>query len=345
MLFYKVLQGVMRKMSSQEDFSDLSTRLYRSLWKRFYNEQEVVFYARTPVHYVMFKEIHRFLPNVQVVTTRRAVKKYLKRLGVPFRSWYGFPRIVIAPHFLHKSFNIPEIRKITIFHGMAKDVLFNPRNKAFDLLLAMGDYAAERFDEMRLNRYRIVGYPKIDGLFNGRINKEAYKERLGLDPRKKTVLYAPTWGDKNSLPYLVEELSDLAKEYNFLLKLHDKSTAKWGKSLKKQKGVFLIDDPDIVPYYLTADVLISDYSSVIFEFSVLDRPIILFDIDNANHALRSISYQWRDIGIRVTNSRELAAALGRIFDNPEEYKEKRQEYARRLFKYRDGSAARRAASE
>src|SRR5690554_660718 len=322
----------------------LSFTTYSFFWRHF-NKEEVVFYAREPVHYVMFREIHRFLPGVRVVATGKEVQKYLRSLGVSYRSGYGYPRIVISPRLLRLSYNIPEIKKITIFHGMAKDVLFNPRHRIFDLLLVMGDYAAERFTAMGLHQFKIVGYPKIDRLFDGSIDKKAFETKLGLDPGKKTILYAPTWGSKSSLPYLAEELAGLGEKYNLLLKLHDKSTARWQKIIEKQKNIYLLKDPDIVPYYLLADMLISDYSSVIFEFSVLDRPIVLFDIDHVKHATKSIGYNWRDIGIRVKSCRELPAAVRRSFDNPEEFKEKRQEYARRLFKYRDGSAAQRAAAE
>ena len=88
-----------------------------------------------------------------------------------------------------------------------------------------------------------------------------------------------------------------------LVKLHDNSVAEWRLRISQFKNVIIVDDPDIVPYYLLADIMISDYSSVIFEYAVLDKPIILFNSDIQNVPSGSISSQWRDIGLNVQNER------------------------------------------
>lgn len=316
--------------------------LYRMAWKLFHRD-EIIFYARKPMHYVMFKEIHRQMPEVTIVASRKSTKKYLKSLGIPFRSRTGYPQVVIAPHYLRTTYNIPEIKKITTFHGMAKNVMFDPKNQCFDLFLAMGDYAENRFREMGIDRFRIVGYPKIDRLLTNSIDIDRYRTQLELDPHKKTLLYAPTWGSNGSLEILTPYLNLLGEKYNILVKLHDKSRSAWDPVIASIPGVTLVDDPDIIPYYLLSDALISDYSSVIFEYAVLDRPIILFDVPGAQFNKESIGYQWRDIGERIQGFDQLQTAIEKSLQHPEALSEKRRSYTRQIFRYLDGRSAERAA--
>jgi hypothetical protein len=314
------------------------------LWNIF-KRDEIVFYAWYPIHYVMFQNIHRLLPQVKIVVPlqNRAIRSYLKSIGVPYRVWRGYPKIVITAHRLKRSqYGQRGIKRITIFHGMAKDIMFHNYNRNFDLLLVMGDYAKERFKELGMDNVRVVGYPKIDGLFNNSIDIHDYAKRLGLDPNKKTLLYAPTWGPLSSFPLISEKMEELSNQFNIMVKLHDKSVKDWSGQLQNGK-LIPINDPNIVPYYLLSDILISDYSSVIFEYSVLDRPIILFDTDTEHYNQQSIGYQWRDIGLRVNDFGGLVEAIDRSLENPLEFHDQRQNYAKRIFKYLDGNSAQRAA--
>jgi CDP-glycerol glycerophosphotransferase (TagB/SpsB family) len=317
--------------------------VYRWFWERF-KSNEVVIYARKPIYYVMVQEIHKYLPEIKVVASGRLTKAYLRSAHIPYRTWLGFPKIVISSQYLRSTYNIEGIKKITTFHGMAKDVMFNPNNFNFDLLLVMGDYAAERFESLGLKQYKIVGYPKIDKLFNGSLDTESYRKRLQIDSSKPTLLYAPTWGNNSSLPLMINHLPALAVDYNVLVKLHDSSYEKWAEKIKEIADIRFIDDPDIVPYYSLADILISDYSSVIFEFSTLDRPIILIDREQTRYSPNSIGYLWRDIGLRVRNGDELNLAIRRSLAQPEEFSPQRKKYAQYLFKYTDGRSAERAAA-
>ena len=75
-------------------------------------------------------------------------------------------------------------------------------------------------------------------------------------------------------------------EVNCLIKLHDRAYKQWRRKsddwkqkLAKLKGsnVRIIEDYDIIPYLFISDLLVSDISSVINEFCLLNRPIVLYD--------------------------------------------------------------------
>lgn len=319
--------------------------IYRVFWRIFHND-EVVFFAQEPVRYVVFKSIHRYLPEVRIVTNDWKTARYLKSKKIPYRWRLGFPSVVISAHYFRRTYNIPEIKKIHIFHGMAKDIGFRAKNKQFNLLLLMGEYAQRRFNELGLKHYTLVGYPKLDPLFDNSINPQDVKEQLGINVNLPTVLYAPTWGKKiSSVPIIKDQLIALAQsgQYNVLVKLHDKSR-QWRRYFKNKPNIYLIDDPDIVQYYLISDLLISDYSSVIFEFAALDRPIVLIKTDISNCPDRSIGKAWRDIGIQVEHPQQLASAIQYGLDHPEEQSEQRKAYVRQLFYKMDGQAGLRAAT-
>lgn len=323
--------------------NDWFNRIYRVLWKIFHHE-EIVFYAQEPVRYVVFKPIHKYLPEVKIVTNDITTARYLRKNKIPYRWRLGFPTVVISGHYLRRTYNIPEIKKIHTFHGMAKDVGFKETNQQFDLLLLMGEYAKERFDAMGMSQYQLVGYPKLDVLFDGTLNNEQIKQRLGIDPHLPTVLYAPTWGSTGSVPMIKDQLIVMGQsgKYNILVKLHDKSRS-WRKYFTNIKNVHLIDDPDIVPYYSVSDLMISDYSSVIFEFAVLNRPIVLVDTNTSHYPSSSIGIAWRDIGYRVSDPNKLMETMEHAFAHSEEKQGKRKEYTQQLFYKMDGKAGKRAA--
>lgn len=134
-----------------------------------------------------------------------------------------------------------------------------------------------------------IGYPRIDVTLN--ITDEAKQKitsRLGIQMSKKTVLYVPTWrgetkaGNRFDSNQLIQDLNTLAElDVNVIFRGHPISNSLL-KSIKFPKNV-TIPPPDILTNELLglSDIVISDYSSVFFDFLVTERPIIhyLYDLD------------------------------------------------------------------
>jgi CDP-glycerol glycerophosphotransferase (TagB/SpsB family) len=131
-----------------------------------------------------------------------------------------------------------------------------------------------------------VGYPRNDVLVNsGPSEIEAARDRIGVRANQKVVLYAPTYRDvegDTSLRINFEELmSKIDESYVFVLRAHHTTTL--GPKVKELVASGRVIDgsafASIIDCYLAADILITDYSSVMFDYAVLNRPIVVFADD------------------------------------------------------------------
>jgi hypothetical protein len=205
---------------------------------------------------------------------------------------------------------------------------------------------------------RLVGYPKLDALVNGTWTRAAVLERLALDPSRPTVLYAPTWSPASSLNAIGTELIARlqALGVNLIVKLHDRSRdlrafysggIDWVRTLTPildRRRAALAPEPDISPYLVAADVMVTDHSSAGFEFLLRDRPLVrihrpeLIELANIHpdyvDLLASVSDSVDDVGGAVR-------AVERALTSPDAHSEIRRSVAADLF-YRAGGATARA---
>jgi len=187
---------------------------------------------------------------------------------------------------------------VHLFHGVAgKYGLDAPRELAaivrtFDRILfpnrdRLERYAAAGLVDAGGDVPVLTGYPKVDCLVDGSLSREAIAARLGLDRKRSTVVYAPTWSEHSSLnavgDQVIAALADAG--LNVIVKLHACSyTARgsggvdWRGRLRShaaRQNVFVVDDADASPYLVVSDLLVTDHSTVGFEFMVLDRPVVV----------------------------------------------------------------------
>lgn len=133
-----------------------------------------------------------------------------------------------------------------------------------------------------------TGLPRNDELYHvTEDEKNKIKKKLGLPLDKKVIMYAPTWRDSydKGASYAIKPPMDLKKwernlggEYVLLFRTHAYTT----KLLGVEFNDFCLDYtsyPVINDLFKVADVLISDYSACIADFSILERPIICFAYD------------------------------------------------------------------
>jgi hypothetical protein len=256
--------------------------------------------------------------------------------------------------------------RINMFHGVAgKYDLDSPGKLPFDF----GVYDRVLFpNESRLRGYVqagvvspeqavLTGFPKIDALVRGEWKREELRSRYGLRPDAATILYAPTFSPAASLQRWGESIVEalLAAGHNVLVKLHDRAmvpTSKytegvdWPERLVKfadAPGFALVRDPDASPCLAAADVLVTDHSTVGFEFALLDRPIIVFDSPRLKDVARIDDGKWtmlRSMAEVVQTPAQLVDAAARGLAKPERRREERRQ-AHSLFAFA-GSATDRA---
>ncbi|PWB85185.1 putative CDP-glycerol:glycerophosphate glycerophosphotransferase [Methanobrevibacter woesei] len=145
---------------------------------------------------------------------------------------------------------------------------------------------AFRIDE---NKIKSFGIPRTDYYFEDKDIKklrENFDERYPIAKNKKILLYAPTFRDNeednNVFNYLNLEKfnNDLSEEYVLALRLHPKIN-QFFKGDIDTKADFI----DVSGYkneqelMLISDLLITDYSSIMIEFALLNKPIIFFTYD------------------------------------------------------------------
>jgi len=200
-------------------------------------------------------------------------------------------------------------RRINFFHGVAgKYDLDNPDG------LPMGFEYYDRvafINRDRMTRYldagvvtpaqaALVGYPKLDRLASGRVDGKAVAASLGLDPERRTALYAPTYSPASSLHASGEQIiRHLAQHgFNVIVKLHDRSLdadprytggIDWRgrmRALEQAGTIAYVEGPDASPCLAAADVMVTDHSSVGFEYLVLDRPLLVYDVPGLIEAAR-----------------------------------------------------------
>lgn len=159
------------------------------------------------------------------------------------------------------------------------------RSIIWDYLLAQGEFTKSmawrwfRFDNVVLES----GYPRTDSLY--RHDEEAaakLKAELGIPAEKKVMLYAPTWRDMDRFDMMLdlEDLRrDLSDEYVILVRPHYFVADKYDMP---EDGNFVFDGGKtgkIEDLFPITDVLITDYSSVMFDFALTEKPMIFFAYD------------------------------------------------------------------
>ncbi len=142
---------------------------------------------------------------------------------------------------------------------------------------------------MDMEKIFATGIPRTDIYFDEKFKNSAilnFKKKYNIID-KKIILYAPTYRGNNlyNTEYVMELNLELLREklegnYIILLKLHPLISNKFIIEDKYKKFVYDISNKiNLEEAFIVSDMLISDYSSVIFEYSLLDKPIIMFPYD------------------------------------------------------------------
>jgi glycosyltransferase involved in cell wall biosynthesis len=278
-------------------------------------------------------------------------------VATPRRAAWMKPDVYINTDLWSITWLRRRTRRVHLFHGVAgKYGLDAPEELAaqirtFDRILfpnrdRLERYAAAGLVDAGGDQAVLAGYPKVDCLVDGSLSREAIAARLGLDDSRATIIYAPTWSEHSSLNTVGEQvISTLASAgLNVIVKLHACSyTARgsggvdWRERLRShtaRHNVFVVDDADASPYLFVSDLLVTDHSTVGFEFMVLDRPVVVLHqpslIDHARinpekvALLQSAARVVHDIG-------EVHEAVRDELRRPERLSPIRRQLARDLF--------------
>jgi hypothetical protein len=259
------------------------------------------------------------------------------------------------------------IRQMNFFHGVAgKYDLDCP----ITLPLGFGRYDRVAFpNEGRLTRYveagivtaeqaALVGYPKADVLVDHAGSAPHGAAALGLDSGRPTVIFAPTFSPASALNEAGEAIirTLLDAGCNVIAKLHDRSLdpdPRYNGGVNWRERLSTFADParfllagsgDSTAFVLASHVMVTDHSSIGFEFCALDRPLIVFDAPRLAEAARINPEKvalLRSAATVVGDVEGLALALRRALAHPAAESAARRRAARQVF-YEPGGATERA---
>lgn len=313
-------------------------------WKKYFKEtSSIAVYLSLPMHYAIFENIHRHLPEVILVAGNQRTAQYLDQRNISYTRERLYPEAVIMADYLQHKYPVKGIKKIQIFHGVGCKNYFYGKISSDQFCLVPGPSWAEKLKVYGINDLEVVGYAKTDDLFSGLWNKEALLRDIGGDINKKTVLYAPTWGKISSAKQLQEVISRLTARFNVLVKLHDNSPDKWQQIYRDIPGIIYCQEVDATKYLYVADILISDFSSIVFEFAQLYRPIIVFGVSDEYLQINAPDPPWWDIANRLVNTEDVEPMVVTLLDETWQPDAKYKKIVDAVFGYRDGNSGKRGA--
>lgn len=276
---------------------------YELLWsvdKRFskrFQEANIPFVNRFSVKWLfIIPRAHYWVINSRMPYWIRKPKH-----TIYLQTWHGTPLKKLAA-------DIEEIHMPGTTTKKYKESFYKEANN-WDYLISPNSYSTDIFERaFQYDRGKILetGYPRNDFLINNNTPEDVtmLKDTLGIPKDKKVILYAPTWRDndyfevgkyKFTLNINFEQLQrELGEEYVILLRLHYLIANKIDVSTYKDFVFDFSAHDDIRELYIISDLLITDYSSVFFDYLCLKRPIIFYtyDIDAYRDQLRGFYFDF-----------------------------------------------------
>lgn len=345
--------------------------------------RSVIFDARSAMNYGMMAPVHRRLLADSRVRPYLMSSGRPERVGDIFRDAPPGAPIVSPRAAMMSRFDayiaadlvwatLPRgTRRVQMFHGVAgkwSQMYDRPTNsmRHWDRLFFINrrrlqNYIASGAIDADSAAIRLVGMPKSDCLVDGSLTRDGVLHANSMDPARSTVMYAPTWTRFSSLNAMGEELIArlVAAGYTVVVKLHDDSLdpkfinsggVDWVARLKpilaKGHG-HLIQSGDASSWLVAADVLITDHSSIGFEYLLLDRPLIRITmpelISNANIAPEYVKLI-SSASTTVEHAAGAVAAVEQALCDPAQGSDNRRALAAELF-HAPGQATSRAVQE
>ncbi|WP_347100593.1 glycosyltransferase [Enterococcus gallinarum] len=239
-----------------------------------------------------------------------------KKEQVYTNTWHGTPLKTLGKEMegnVTQNYNVQR-------NFLQTDYLLSPNTFTTDKLINSYDIDGIYTGEVLEN-----GYPRIDSIFNKSDVLESFLEKEGIDLTKEVLLYAPTW--RGATGRVQDTFEDLYKRLSYIsaqIKSSDKQLLVKVHPLMYQfiknesfDGILFIPDwVDANELLYFVDILITDYSSIFFDFLVTNKPIIFFMYDKEEYQkTRGLYFNLDDLPgeICVTNEELVSAILDDSF--------------------------------
>ncbi|WP_344202024.1 CDP-glycerol glycerophosphotransferase family protein [Pseudolysinimonas kribbensis] len=233
--------------------------------------------------------------------------------------------------------------------GLRTRLAVQRERRRWDALLAQNAYSAEIFRSAYAMPGPIwqTGYPRND-IFASPDRAATVRTLLGIPAGARVVLYAPTWRDDRTEMVDYVDLARFADELGpghvLLVRGHSR-TLRYGQDVVGERLLDVTSYPSMADLLLVADVLVTDYSSSMFDFAATGKPMVFFTPDLAHYSedLRGFYFDLlaEAPGPVVATREELHVALAAAERGAPDYAARRAEWRERFTPLDDGQAGAR----
>ncbi|MCU1531362.1 MAG: hypothetical protein JWO49_933 [Arthrobacter sp.] len=196
----------------------------------------------------------------------------------------------------------------------------------WDVLLAQNRYAAETLAGAFGFRGEVLvaGYPRNDSLFapDRDAVRSRVRELLGIEEHTRVILYAPTWRDNardasrhsKMVNFLDFGLLQNKLGGNYVVLLRGHHTVEPGGDSRRRPGVLDVTGyPAVNDLFLASDMLVTDYSSIFFDYSLTNKPIYFLvpDLESYRDEIRGLYMSLPDVapGPLCSSTAQLADSI------------------------------------
>ena len=186
--------------------------------------------------------------------------------------------------------NIPNIKllgKINLRFmytaGKDKYTIYSFWNKYYDGILCYGPYHEDKFKIKHKIATSQMGYPRFDKYFSPGFKRDELIKKFNCDPKKKTIVWLPTWTNLSSVEKYIEAISSLKSNNNIIVRPHPSIKNIDPENFKK---LFTVDfnyvddkDDDNVQLFALADLMLFDYGGSMFGGLYLNKNLAFLDME------------------------------------------------------------------
>jgi len=166
--------------------------------------------------------------------------------------------------------------------GKNKYTISSYWNKHYDGILCYGTYHEKRFKLKHEIPTAQMGYPRFDKYFKPGFNRDYLLKKFRCDPKKKTIVWLPTWSDLASIGKYIKAIASLKKDHNIVVRPHPSMRMNDPENYNKLFSVDFnyIDDnqDDNVQLYALADLMFFDYGGSMFGSLYLNKNFAFLDM-------------------------------------------------------------------
>lgn len=316
-------------------------------------EAVIDFYCDNITDYICFKKIMPHYPHLRVVAKNKKIQAELSSIyHVESILYPSYPDLVIMCRHSAWRYPLKNITKIGMRHGPYhfKDFIKADNYNEFDAYFFTSPTEAKQAKTLGIDNGIGIGFPKIDDAFDGGITPfqlENLRMELGLNLKQPTIIFSATWSEKSYSAILkwYDKLDKISAHYNILVTVHEWTPDNIKNSLKANTQIHYIEDRNILPYLMIADLMVGDISSIIAEFTALDKPVITYRIPVGGRIASEIVEMLDETTYRVDSFNEMENAIVKALKTEDVHQAKRKQYNEIMFGKLDGKANLRAKDE